>query len=160
LVRVPLGWAGNRDMYLDANPQQEPAIREFNARQTVEFRCPDGSADIYLLLAGLAVAARHGLEMENGLDYAKKTYVDVNIFHEKYKDRVAQLRQLPASCWESAENLEQQAQVYTRYNVFPQGLINSVVLKLKAYNDKTLRQEISNDKDAIMELVKTYFHCG
>lgn len=160
LVRVPLGWSGKRDMYLNANPQQKPTTKEFTERQTVEFRCPDGSADIYLLLAGLTVAARHGLEMENGLEYARKTYVDVNIFSEKYKDKVAQLRQLPASCWDSAENLEQQAQVYTRYNVFPEGLINSIVLKLKGYNDKTLRQEIANDKDAILELVKTYFHCG
>ena len=38
-------------------------------------RSPDGSADIYQLLAGLAVACRHGFEIENafvvgfGLDY-------------------------------------------------------------------------------------------
>jgi glutamine synthetase len=28
--------------------------------QTVEMRSPDGSADLYQLLAGLAVACRHG----------------------------------------------------------------------------------------------------
>lgn len=76
--------------------------------QTVEFRCPDGSADIYLLLAGLTVAARHGLEMEDALQKAEKTYVDVNIFDEKRK-RLAELNKLPVSCWESAAMLEQQA---------------------------------------------------
>ncbi len=160
LVRVPLGWAGKKDMYLNANPQQKPTDKEYANRQTVEFRCPDGSADIYLLLAGLTVAARHGIEMENGLEYAQRTYVDVNIFSDEHKEKVEQLKQLPASCWESAENLEAQKSVYTKYGVFPEGLINSIAEKLKAYKDKTLRQEIANDKDAILELVKTFFHCG
>jgi glutamine synthetase len=160
LVRVPLGWTGNKNMYLYANPNEKPFEGAFEERQTVEFRCPDGSADIYLLLAGLTVAARHGLTMENGLEYAEKTYVDVNIFAEKHAHRVKDLRQLPASCWESAEYLEKQSSYYTEKNIFPQGLIDSIVLKLKKLNDKTLRQEISNDSNAVMELVKTYFNCG
>lgn len=160
LVRVPLGWTTKTDMYLDANPQQQVKDRLFKDRQTVEFRCPDGSADIYMLLAGLTVAARVGLEMENSLEYAKKTYVDVNIFHEQHKDRVKDLKQLPASCWESADRLIDQIHYYTEYNVFPEGLIKNIAQKLKQYNDKTLRQEITNDKEAILKLVETYFHCG
>jgi len=160
LVRVPLGWTGNKNMYLHANPNERPAEGAFEERQTVEFRCPDGSADIYLLLAGLTVAARHGLTMENGLEYAQKNYVDVNIFAEKHANKAKEFRQLPASCWESAEYLEQQAKFYTDLNIFPQGLIDSIVLKLKKLNDKTLRQEISGDSNAVMELVKTYFNCG
>jgi glutamine synthetase len=160
LVRVPLGWTGNKNMYLHANPNEKPFEGAFEERQTVEFRCPDGSADIYLLLAGLTVAARHGLTMKNSLEYAQKTYVDVNIFAEKHANRVKELRQLPASCWESAEYLEKQSSYYTEKNIFPQGLIDSIVLKLKKLNDKTLRQEISNDSNAVMELVKTYFNCG
>ncbi len=49
-------------------------------------RSPDGSADLYQLLAGLAVACRHGFEIENALDIAEKTYVNVNI-HQKRKRR-------------------------------------------------------------------------
>ena len=41
-------------------------------KQTVEMRSPDGSADIYSLLAALAVACRYGFEMENALDIAEK----------------------------------------------------------------------------------------
>lgn len=36
-------------------------------------RSPDGSADLYQLLAGLAVACRHGFEVENALELAEKT---------------------------------------------------------------------------------------
>jgi glutamine synthetase len=160
LVRVPLGWTTKTDMYLDANPQQQVKDKFFADRQTVEFRCPDGSADIYMLLAGLAVAARVGLEMENGLAYAKKTYVDVNIFHEEHKEKTKDLKQLPTSCWESADELLKQTHYYTAHNVFPEGLIKSVAAQLKSFNDKTLRQEIADDKEAILKLVETYFHCG
>ena len=160
LVRVPLSWTGNNNMYLQANPKENPVEGDFSEKQTVEFRCPDGSADIYLLLAGLTVAARHGIEMKNGLEFAKKTYVDVNIFSEKHKDKVKNLKQLPTSCYESADCLEKQSNFYTDKNVFPQGLIDNIVKKLRSYNDQNLRQEISNDENAIMELVKTYFHCG
>jgi len=74
LVRVPLGWNAKNKMVSHANPKEPDPDKEFNSRQTVEFRCPDGSADIYLLFAGLTVAARHGLEMENGLEFEKKRW--------------------------------------------------------------------------------------
>lgn len=58
LVRVPLGWTtGANEMVKDANPLEKVSHADHSVKQTVEFRCPDGSADIYLLLAGLAVAA-------------------------------------------------------------------------------------------------------
>jgi glutamine synthetase len=160
LVRVPLGWTGNKNMYLHANPLEKPLESDFPERQTVEFRCPDGSADIYLLLAGLTVAARHGFEMENSLDYAKKTYVDVNIFSEENKAKAENLQQLPSSCYDSAQALIRQLEHYTRYNVFPKGMLLNIAEKLRQYNDKNLRSEIENNEEAIMDLVQTYFHCG
>lgn len=80
LVRVPLGWLNVKNMAKDANPQDKGEFSESMDSQTVEFRCPDGSADVHLLLAGLAVAARHGLGMKGALELADKLYVDVNIF--------------------------------------------------------------------------------
>ncbi len=91
LVRVPLGWTGKLDMALDANPQQKIFETEPLQRQTVELRSPDGSADIYTLMAVITVAARHGLEMKNALEYAEKTYVDVNIFDDENKKRLSEL---------------------------------------------------------------------
>lgn len=160
LVRVPLGWTGNRNMYLSANPLQKPSDEEYEERQTVEFRCPDGSADIYLLLAGLTVAALHGLTMENSLQFAADNYVDVNIFHDEHKEKANELKKLPLSCYESAEYLQKQAHIYTNGGIFPEGMIKSIVKKLKKFDDKTLRQDLGNNNEAIMELVKTYFHCG
>jgi glutamine synthetase len=160
LVRVPLGWAGENNMLQLANPLEEAETRDFSSKQTVEFRCPDGSADIYLLLAGLTVAARHGLEAEDSLEYAEKTYVDVNIFDDEHKGRTAQLEQLPVSCWESALQLEKQKDAYLEYGVFNEMTVNGIIKKLKGYKDENIREEIGNDEEKILALVDRFFHCG
>lgn len=161
LVRVPLGWgAGAGRMVCDANPSEPEAHPDVNLKQTVEFRCPDGSADIYLLLAGLAVAARHGFEMEQGVQYARERYVDVNIFDERHKEVLARLNRLPASCEESAERLLGQREIYERYGVFSPRMIDGLARRLAAFGDRNLRAELGGDEARIMELVRTYFYCG
>ena len=160
LVRVPLGWSGTNNMIFQSNPIEPVEPKDFTNKQTVEFRCPDGSANVHLLIAGLTVAARHGLEMENALEYAKKTYVDVNIFDEAHKDKTAELSQLPVSCWDSADRLLEQADIYKKYNVFPQSVIDGYVRKLKSYNDQNLREELENNEEKLGEIVELYFHCG
>jgi glutamine synthetase len=129
-------------------------------KQTVEFRCPDGSADVYLLLAGLTVAARSGFELRNALEYAEKTYVNVNIFHEEYKDRVALLDSLPTSCWESAEMLNKQREIYERHGVFPSHIIDGIISELKKFNDKDIRKDLEKDPDKMTVFVDKYYYCG
>lgn len=160
LVRVPLGWTAATDMIADANPQEKPVSLDFTQKQTVEFRAPDGSADIYLLMAGLTVAAHHGLTMEGALEFAEKTYVDVNIFDEKHKNKQAELEQLPTSCVESAEALEKHLDFYVKNDVFSENILHFIIKNLKAFEDKNLRKEMENDEDKIMQLVSKYFHCG
>lgn len=160
LVRVPLGWSGAKNMIHDANPIEKGTPTDFSSKQTVEFRAPDGSADIYLLLAGLTVAARHGLTMNNALEYAEKTYVDVNIFESAHKEMASRLCHLPSSCHESAGCLESQMDIYTQYNVFPKGMLEQIARKLRSYQDQNLRAEVSQNKEKLMELVNQYFHCG
>jgi glutamine synthetase len=160
LVRVPLGWNAGYKMFTDANPLEKEPDKDFNSRQTVEFRCPDGSADVYLLLAGLTVAARHGLGMKNALSFAQQTYVDVNIFEEKHKHRVKELEQLPVSCWQSADCLEKQRAVYEEGNVFPPVIIDGLIRRLKSYNDLHLRDNIRDNEKEVMKLVNNYLHCG
>jgi len=160
LVRVPLGWDAGYKMFTDANPLEKEPDAIFNSRQTVEFRCPDGSADVYLLLAGLTVAARHGFEMKEALDYAKKTYVDVNIFEEKHQHRVKDLQQLPVSCWQSADCLEEQRAIYEAGNIFPPMIIDGLIRKLKSYNDQDLRHSSQDNQKEIANLGATYMHCG
>jgi len=160
LVRVPLGWTGNVDMSKIANPLEPANKSDFSQKQTVEFRCSDGSADIYQLLAGIAVAARHGFEMENALEYAEKTYVGVNIFQDEHKAIMSTLSHLPASCAESADALEKQREVYEKYNIFSKGMIDGIIKSLRNFNDGNLRQEIANDQNKMWELIKKHFHCG
>lgn len=160
LVRVPLGWTVKHDMISHANPHEKPAEKKTPNKQTVEFRCPDGSADIYLLFAGLTVAARHGFEMENPLENAEKTYVDVNIFDKENKERLAQLKKLPVSCWESADRLEEQAEIYKKHGVFTPEEIEGVVRKLREYDDRELREKVHCNKEKTLEMVRKYFHCG
>ena len=160
LVRVPLGWASKSDMCLLANPLEEPSRYDTSQKQTVEMRSPDGSADIYQLLAGLAVACRHGFEMENALDIADRTYVNVNIHLKENESKLASLAQLPDSCAASADCLEQQRAIFEAHNVFSPAMIDGIVKQLRSYNDRTLRQDIADDKERMLELVYRYFHCG
>lgn len=106
LVRVPLGWSAKTDMCMLANPLEAPSHYDTTQKQTVEMRSPDGSADLYQLIAGLAVACRHGFEIENALEIAEKTYVNVNIHKKENEDKLKQLAQLPDSCAASADCLE------------------------------------------------------
>lgn len=160
LVRVPLGWTHKNDIVADLNPLEKPVNKDRSQKQTVEFRCPDGSADIYLLIAGLAVAARHGFEMEGALDFAQSTYVDVDIHKAENKDKVGQLAQLPASCCESADELSRHRDIFQKYGVFNAEMIDDIVKQLKAFNDQNIRKEIEKDPDLMLKMVQEYFYCG
>ena len=123
-------------------------------------RSPDGSADIYQLIACLAVACRHGFELENALEIAEKTYVNVNIHKEENADKLSTLDQLPDSCAASADCLERQREVFEKYNVFSPAMINGIINKLRSYNDLTLRKDIEGNNEEMLNIVKRYFHCG
>ena len=161
LVRVPLGWTqGANEMITDANPLEQAGHADLSTKQTIEFRCPDGSADVYLLLAGLAVAARHGFEMPDALPYAEERYVNVNIFDDAHKHIAERLSHLPTSCAESAECLANQRAIYEAQGVFSASLIDGMIDKLNSYHDKTLRQDISNHPENIQALVKKFINAG
>ena len=160
LVRVPLGWAAGTDMSAMANPLEQPHQRDMSGKQTVEMRSPAGSADLYQLLAGLCVACRHGFEMENALEVAEKTYVNVNIHEAQNADRLAQLDQLPDSCVASADCLERQRKVFEEHGVFSPAMIDGIISQLRAFDDETLRRNIEDKPKEILKLVRQYFHCG
>lgn len=159
LVRVPLGWTGSGNMIADANPGTNNGTHNLAGKQTFEFRAPDGSADVHLLLAGLVVAARHGLEMENALAMAEDLYVDINIFDEKNRRRAEKLKRLPDSCWGSSLCLEGKRSVFEKYGVFPKAVIDHTVRKLQSYSDKGLSEELFGKEEKIRELVLKYIHC-
>lgn len=160
LVRVPLGWTAGADMCRIANPLEGESHLDTTQKQTVEIRSADGSADVYQLIAGLAVACRHGLEMPDALDIAEKTYVNVNIHSEENRDRLATLKQLPDSCAASADCLEAQRGIYEERGIFSPAMIDGIINKLRAYDDRTLRAEINGNDAAMQCFVTGYFHCG
>jgi glutamine synthetase len=160
LVRVPLGWNTKTDMSAIANPLEVVSKEDFSNKQTVEFRCPDGSANIYLLLAGLTVAARHGLEMPNALQYAKETYVDINIFSEENQEKVKELKTLPVSCWDSAAMLTRQSNIYKEYGVFSDAIIEGTVKHLRSFSDHDFRLKLKDNREGMLALVQEHFHCG
>jgi glutamine synthetase len=159
LIRVPLGWLGVNNMINDANPYTNINENNCGSKQTVELRSPDGSADIYCLLAGIIVAAQHGLEMPDALKKADELYVDVNIFKDEHKDKLNKLKQLPASCWESANVLKNQRAFYEKNAVFPSGTIDNLIKKLKSFNDKGLSEKLYHKNEEIKILVDKYIHC-
>ena len=164
LVRVPLGWAADANMAALANPQDmslttgpSPLTSE---KQTVEMRSPDGSADIYQLLAGLCVACRHGFEMADALEVAERTYVNVNIHAAENASRLETLAQLPDSCVASAACLDRQRKAFEEHGVFSPAMIDGIIAQLRAFDDTSLRKNIENYPEEIQKLVNQYFHCG
>lgn len=159
LVRVPLGWTGSTDMSAIANglPAGTNAIPD---KQTVELRSGDGSADIYSMLAGLVVAARTGFEMENALEVAAKTYVDVNIHDARNAELLNSLEQLPTSCSESADALLANRALYEAKGIFTPDMIDATAARLKAFDDKDIREKIRKNPSLMSEIVRRHFHCG
>ena len=159
LVRVPLGWTADVDMCAAVNPgESSPATIDTSMKQTVEIRSADGSADIYLLLAGLAVAIRFGFELDDALRVADSTYVDVNIHSDENASRLASLSSLPANCAESADALEASRAIFEKEGVFSPATIDGAIRKLRSY-DNDYAAKARNDLQIMAELVKKYFNC-
>jgi len=105
------------------------------------------------------VAAKHGLEMENALDVAKKLYVGVNIFKEENKQRLNELNHLPVSCFDSANELNEKRAYFEKNNVFPSGTIDRIIKNLKKFNDQGLSEKIYGNNEEFQNLVNQYLHC-
>ena len=155
LVRVPLGWTGVGDRMLrNANPLEPADTCVYENPQTVELRSPDGSANVHLLLAGMAVAGRYGLEHADALKLAGELYVKADA------SRVEGLKQLPASCFESADCLLRDRARYEDGGVFPAGLIDAIAKSLKAFDDLNMSEKIFGNADSLKKLVNRHLHCG
>ena len=160
LVRVPLGWAGRTDMCRQANPKETASAYDTRQKQTVEMRSPDASANVYLLMAALCVACRYGFSLKDGVKVADSTYVNVNIHRKENAKLLASLATLPDSCWASAETLAKHRAIYEERGVFSPATIDGVIADLKAFDDRSLRAQVTKSPKAMTELVKEFFHCG
>lgn len=142
MIRVPLAWAGLKNLANNMNPQQTTKYENSVGRQTVELRSPDGSAIIHLLLAGITLAAEWGLKDKSSLKKANDLYIHGNIF--KNQDVLKKLPVLPESCVASAEILLKNRRLYERDNIFPSSIIDFVAGLLNKENDKNMNQDLAD----------------
>lgn len=154
LVRVPLGWTGVGDRMLrHANPV-EPAVDGLpQDSQTVEMRSPDGSANIHVLMAALAVAAREGLTSPDSLALADRLQLQPGGSAHDFE-------QLPGSCAGAAEALLRDRARYEADDVFPAGMIDAMAAHLKSFDDADLTARLAADPEALGRLVTQHLHCG
>jgi len=142
LIRVPLGWC------FEENGERK-------CTQTFELRLSDGSANVYLLLAGILLAADYGLSnREKALQIADELLMEGTGFK---KDS---MKALPQSCYQSAKLLEKHREYYEKGNVFPKRVIEGVVQRLKSYDDKNLNEVLHNDNEKTEQFIRKFIHCG
>ncbi|WP_104523497.1 glutamine synthetase beta-grasp domain-containing protein [Blastococcus atacamensis] len=153
LVRVPLAWNGDvlPGMVAHANPGSTETIPEPAPHpQTVELRLGDGSADVHLLLAGMAVAAKRGLADPDSLELAERLSTA----------KEGEFEQLPTSCAESADALEAERGMFEADGVFPGALLDAVVAGLRDAEEAAPVGELAHDDAAREEFIRRHWHVG
>lgn len=156
LVRVPLGWAEGQNMASVANPGVNVGMVSGEGRQTFEFRVPDGSANVHLIIAGLIMAVLHGMRMPDAVAKADSLYVEGNIAKSGLAGK---LKPLPDSCVASAKCLDATRAVFESDGVFPPQLIDFTIQFLNRYEDASLRDNLSGNPDGLLEVATKYMHC-
>ncbi len=138
LIRIPLAWVKSNNLANKINPQEKEIVEYNDIRQTIEFRSPDGSALIHLILAGLILAVEWGISNpQRSLQLAENYKItdDPNTLKNN-------LEVLGKSCVESAEKLLQKRQHYERDGIFPSEVIDYYAKFLLAENDKDLNSRL------------------
>jgi glutamine synthetase len=124
---------------LNANPKEVEVSKDYISNQTVELRSPNGSANTYQLLAGMTVAARHGLENDKSLDVAKNKELN--------------LAQLSNSCYDAGKMLLKDREIYKKNDVFPSSMLDDLANDLMSLKDQHLSENLFADGDALQALV-------
>ncbi len=141
MIRVPLGWSKIKNLASIVNKGKKIEPLEIDSMQTFELRTGDGSAQVHLFLAGIAMAANWAFSNPESLKIAEKLYIKGNIF--KNKELAKDLAQLPASCSESADILQKKRALFERNGIFTESVINYVIHSLQSENDRELQKNLS-----------------
>ena len=148
------------NMVAKCNPLEKADGKDFSGKQTFEWRASDGFADMYLLMAALCCAARHGFEVPNGLEVAEKTFVGlgVNIHDASNKALQESLEQLPGCCVEAAQELSKDRDIYTSRGVFSDSIVDYFIKYLTDFHDENLRS--SFDDESLLKYVEENINNG
>ena len=141
MVRVPLGWSKTSNLAELVNPGNKSVPMKIDSMQTIEFRVPDGSANVHQTLAGIAMAAEYGFtHSEETLKLTDKLYFKGKTKEENLE---TEFPSLPATCADSADILEKKRELYEREGVFPASMIDYSINQLRAENDRDMHKTIS-----------------
>ncbi len=141
MIRVPLGWSKTSNLADLVNPGKKSEPTKIDSMQTIEFRVPDGSANVHQLLAGITVAAGWGFSNpDEALNLTEKFYFKGKTFEENLG---TDFPKLPATCFESAERLEKKRNLYEKDGVFPDSIINYVLTQLRNENDADMHKKLA-----------------
>lgn len=154
MIRIPLGWAKEQNLASLVNPQEKSEAKNSESRQTIEFRTPDGSAIIHLLLAGITMAAEWGIKNKQSQELAAKLYMKGDMIGDsKILNAFAPL---PSNCVESGQILLKKRDLYERKKIFPPSVVEYVASLLKLENDGDLNNKLASlkGKDRIREIHK------
>jgi glutamine synthetase len=124
LIRVPLAWTNVANLADKINPRAPGQNGVLENRQTVEFRSPDGSALVHLLVAGICMAAEWSFEHDRSLDLADKFYLKKE--RKEGEEALDDLPALPTSCGESAHMLIENRKYYEKDGIFPASMIDYI----------------------------------
>jgi glutamine synthetase len=144
LIRIPLWWDFARsqkknDVYME----------------TFEYRASDALANVPLLFAGMVTAVNYAVERPaDALKIAEKSHVEGSRIENE------NLKMLPRSCNEAAENLKRDRSLYEEGGVFPKRLIDKTIEGLKAYKDRNLWKDLEGKSGKIKKILEEYLHCG
>ena len=155
LIRVPLGWLQKMDMAKRVNPLEQETNNDYSNKQTFEWRASDGFANTYLLMSALCCAALHGFKMEDAIDVAKRTYIDLGVdINDPHNDKVKMtLEQLPDSCLAAAKELEKDRDIYTYGGIFTDEIIDYTIKYLISFNDEELRDTLMKSPAKLKKIV-------
>ncbi len=138
MIRVPLAWANLPALANHINPHKSLTNNNENEiYQTVEIRTPDGSANVALLLAGIAKAVYWAYKNKSeALTLCEKYHYDGTLF-EQYES-------IADSCEDSAAALLNEIDLYLSENDFQRAMLERVANSLKNEKDKNKIQLINN----------------
>ncbi|UCE40338.1 MAG: glutamine synthetase [Candidatus Aminicenantes bacterium] len=153
LIRVPLSWNVAHSLADRINPASSSPNNSPENRQTIEFRSPDGSALVHLLLAGIIMAADWAFADDGSLSLADKFYLEKEEMAKE--DILDNLPVLPSSCGESAQILDSNRTFFERDGIFPANLIDYIVGILNEENIEV--HSLSGSVD-MRKLMHKYLH--
>ena len=139
LVRVPLDFVTGERLDRSMNPDEQGPYPRSAGRATIEYRSPDGSAFIHLLLAATTLSVLEGLQNPEGLAAARRLEIHGNVSHQA--ERLESLEHLPATAVAASRVLAEKRGFYEGYG-FPARLIDLVIAKLQREADEGLSERL------------------